>query len=611
MKPPVRTIDDLPAARKARQEKPAKQPFTLAPLRRFLPFLLRYPGQIAVVAAFLLVSTAAQLIIPMVAGSVVDLGISAKNLDVIGHYAGWILVYAAVMAVAGAIRFYVFSRLGERVLTDMRKAVFDHLMSLDATFFDTHRVGELTSRLNGDVASIRGIISSSLSVTVRSFVTLVGAVILMFATSPVMASAVIVIAPIIVLPVVMISRRLRRLSRRTTDTSAEMSAMATEALGATRTVKSFVQEVEQSRQYSLRAEYSFNSEMSRLGIRAVLVGSVMFTSTAAVVILVWWGSYAVMSGQISAGGLTQFMIYALMATGAIQGMSDFFGTVQIVAGSTERLMEILDTKSALPIPENPRPFPEPSPGTIVFDRVGFNYATRTRDLVLRDVSFEVRPGETVALVGQSGAGKSTSFALLQRFYDVTAGAILVDGLDIREVDPAQLRRRLAYVEQEPTTFAGSIAENIRFGRPEATDSEVEAAAKAALVDEYVGDLEEGYDTIVGERGILLSGGQKQRLAIARAVLKDAPFLLLDEATSALDAQSEYLVQTALARLREGRTTLVIAHRLATIRNANRIVVLDKGRLVEQGTHDELVKNDGPYAKLARLQFRDVPEKAAE
>ncbi|MEO6396345.1 MAG: ABC transporter transmembrane domain-containing protein [Devosia sp.] len=588
-----------------------KRPFTIDPVRRMAPFLLRYPGQIAAVAGFLLISTTAQLIIPMVAGKIIDFGIATKNLEVVSHYAGWIILYAAVMAVASAARFYVFARLGERVLTDLRKSVFDHMLSLDATFFDTHRVGELTSRLNGDVGAIRGIISSTLSVTVRSFITMVGAVALMFWTSPPMAVAVIIIAPLIVLPVVIISRRLRRLSRNTTDTGADMSAMATEALGASRTVKSFVQEPEQSRQYSLRAEFSFNSEMSRLSTRALLVGAVIFSSTSAVVILVWWGSYAVMSGQISAGQLTQFMFYAMMATGSLQSMSDFFGSLQIVAGSTERLVEILDTKSGLPVPAEPKPFPEPSPGTIRFDDVGFAYATRANDHVVQNASFTVASGETVALVGHSGAGKSTIFALLQRFYDVVSGAIEVDGLDIRQVDPAELRRRLAYVEQEPTIFAGSIADNIRFGRPEASDAEVEEAARIALVDDYVRDLAEGYDTIVGERGILLSGGQKQRLAIARAVLKDAPFLLLDEATSSLDAQSEHLVQVALARLREGRTTLVIAHRLATIRDADRIVVLQRGRIVEQGTHDELVRLDGPYAELARLQFRDVPPKAAE
>jgi ATP-binding cassette subfamily B protein len=305
------------------------------------------------------------------------------------------------------------------------------------------------------------------------------------------------------------------------------------------------------------------------------------------------------------------MFYALMATGSLQAMSDFFGTMQIVAGSTERLVEILDTKSGLPVSANPEPFPEPSPGTIRFSDVGFAYATRTGELVVRDASFAVGKGETVALVGHSGAGKSTIFALLQRFYDVKSGSIEVDGHDVRNVDPAELRRRLAYVEQEPTIFGGSIADNIRFGRPEATDAEVEAASRAALVHDFVVDLEAGYDTIVGERGILLSGGQKQRLAIARAILKDAPFLLLDEATSALDSQSEHLVQQALGRLMKGRSILVIAHRLATIRHADRIVVLDHGRVLDQGTHDELVKRGGVYAEFARLQFRDAPVEAAE
>lgn len=584
---------------------------SLRPLTRLIPYVTRYPGRLTATLIFLFVSTLASLAIPSFAGRIIDFGFLEKNLDQVSQYGLIIVGVAAIMALASAARFYFISLLGERVLTDLRKSVFDHLLGLDAAFFDRHRVGELTSRLNGDVATIRAVIGGTLSMTLRAFITMIGAVVLMFITSPYLALAVIVVAPMIVIPVLVISRRLRRMSRAAQDAIAEMSAMATEALGATRTVKSFVQEPVQSRAYGNRAEISFNAEVTRLGARAALVAGVMFTTIAALVVLLWWGSKSVFDGSVTAGQLAQFMIYALMATSALQGVSDILGTLQTVAGATERLLEILDTKSQLPVLANPERLPTPPLGTVTFQNVDFAYATRDDEAVLRELSFTVRKGETVALVGASGAGKSTVFSLIQRFYDVTGGSILVDGIDIRQLDPSELRRRFAYVEQEPTIFAGTIAENIRFGRPDATDGEVEAAARAALVHDFVAELDNKYDSIVGERGVMLSGGQKQRLAIARALLKDAPMLLLDEATSALDAQSEHLVQIALSRLMEGRTTLVIAHRLATIRDANRILVLEKGRLIDEGTHDELVRKGGRYAELAKLQFRNETVKAAE
>ncbi|RYE09022.1 MAG: ATP-binding cassette domain-containing protein [Hyphomicrobiales bacterium] len=598
----------LPPRRPRRTDRKTK---SLGPLRRLVPFVLRYPWRLAATALFLLISTASSLVIPMIAGQAIDMGFLARNLDEVTRFGWLIVIVAAVMAIASAARFYFISLLGERVLTDLRKSVFDHLLSLDATFFDTHRVGELTSRLNGDVATIRGLIGASISLIMRSTITIGGSLILMVLTSPLLTVAVVVIAPSILFPIIFFSRKLRKLSRRTSDSNALMSAMATEALGATRTVRSFVQEPEQSRLYSERAEHSFNSEVSRLIGRAALIACVMFTTITALVVLIWWGSQAVFSGQVTAGQLTQFMIYALMATGALQSISDVLGSFANVAGSTERLMEILDTQSSLKVRPDPIPLPVPALGTVSFDNVEFRYSTRD-DQILRGLSFDVAKGETVALVGSSGAGKSTVFSLIQRFYDVTGGAIRVDGIDIRDLDPSVLRRHFAYVEQEPTIFAGSIAENIRFGRPEASDAEIEEAAKAALVHGFVVELENGYDTIVGERGVMLSGGQKQRIAIARALLKDAPILLLDEATSALDAESERLVQAALERLMEGRTTLVIAHRLATIRDANRILVLEKGHLLDQGSHDELVRKGGRYAELAKLQFRlEQPNAAAE
>ena len=583
----------------------------LRPIRRLIPFVFRYRWRVLAVVAFLLVSSLSSLVIPSIAGTLIDKGFLAQNIEAVGQYGLLAILVAALMSAGAAGRFYFMSILGERVLTDLRRKVFDHLLVLDATFFDMHRVGELTSRLNGDVATIRSTMNATLSMALRNTVTLVGAVSLMFLTSPYMTLTILVVGPAIVVPVVIYARRLRRQSRRATDTMAEMSAMATEALGATKTIKSFVQEEEQSAHYGQRAEDSYHAEVSKLGTRAALLGGMSFLATSGLVVLVWWGSKAVFDGVVTPGQLAQFMMYALMASNSLTNLSELMGTLQTVAGATERLVEILDTEPGIQAPSNPVPMPVPPVGTVKFDKVSFAYGTRDDGKVIAELDFDVPQGKTVALVGASGAGKSTIFALVQRFYDVVGGRVLVDGLDVRQVDPAELRRRFAYVEQDPTIFAGTIAENIRFGRPGASPEQIEAAARAALVHDFVLDLPNGYDSIVGERGVMLSGGQKQRLAIARALLKDAPILLLDEATSALDAESERLVQLALARLMEGRTTLVIAHRLATIRDADCILVLEKGRLIGQGTHAELVRKGGKYAELAKLQFRDEVVPAAE
>lgn len=575
----------------------------LGPLRRLLPFILAYPVRLALTVLFLLVSATTSLAIPALLGGVIDQGFIQQNLTMVGQYGGIIIGIAAVMAIASGARFYFISVIGERVIADLRQAVFSHLLALDARYFDTNRVGELTSRLNGDVAIIRGAVGSSFSLALRSMVTIIGALIMMVLTSPALTLAVVVAVPAILLPVVAYSRRLRGMSRKTQDALADLSAMATEMLGSTRTVKSFTQEKVQSALYQDRTEDSYRAEVRRLAARSVLVALVIFLGTCALVGLVWWGARAVFDGSVTAGQLAQFMVYALMASGALTNVSEVLGTLQTVAGSTERLTEILDTKASIEDPKNPVNLPVPALGTVAFDRVSFNYDPASPGRVLDEVSFSVAKGETVALVGPSGSGKSTTLSLLQRFYDVTGGTIRVDDIDIRDARLIDLRQRFAYVEQEPTIFAGTIAENIRFGKPEATDAEVESAARAALVHDFVVDLPLGYGTIVGERGVMLSGGQKQRLAIARAILKNAPILLLDEATSALDAQSEHLVQMALEHLMEGRTTLVIAHRLATIRDANTILVLDAGRIIDQGTHEELVAKGGRYAELAKLQFR--------
>ncbi|KQX40561.1 ABC transporter [Devosia sp. Root436] len=580
---------------------PVAPPRKLQPLRKLVPFMLRYPVRLGLTIAFLLISTIASLAIPALLGGAIDQGFVAQNLENVGRY-GWLIIgVAAVMAVASGARFYFISVIGERVLADLRQAVFAHLLGLDARYFDTNRVGELTSRLNGDVATIRGAVGSSFSLALRSTVTIIGALVMMLLTSPILTLAVVVAAPAILFPVITFARRLRGMSRKTQDALADLSAMATEMLGATRTVKSFTQEPVQAAQYDQRSEASYGAEVRRLLARSVLVGMVIFLGTAALVFLVWWGARSVFEGTVTAGQLAQFLVYALMASGALTNVSEVLGTLQSVAGATERLTEILDTEPTIREPAQPVALPVPALGTVAFENVSFSYDGA--EPVLTGLDFSVGRGETVALVGASGSGKSTTLSLLQRFYDVSSGVIRVDGVDIRQARLRELRQRFAYVEQEPTIFAGTIAENIRFGKPEADEAEVEAASRAALVHDFVLDLPLGYDTMVGERGVMLSGGQKQRLAIARAILKNAPILLLDEATSALDAQSERLVQVALEHLMEGRTTLVIAHRLATIRDADKILVLDGGRIIDQGTHDELVAKGGRYAELARLQFR--------
>lgn len=584
-------------------ETPNVNPRKLQPLRRLAPFVLRYPWRLILAVVFLLVSAISSLAIPAMLGGAIDQGFIEQNLENVGRYAWLIVSIALVMAIASGLRFYFISVIGERVLADLRRAVFAHLLALDARFFDTHRVGELTSRLNGDVVTIRSAVGSSMTLALRSIVTIIGALIMMLLTSPVLTIAVVIAAPLILLPLIAYSRRLRGMSRKTQDALADLSAMATEMLGATRTVKSFTQEDAQADHYATRSEASYQAETKRLAARSVLVGMVIFLGSAAIVFLVWWGARSVFEGTVSAGQLAQFLVYALMASGALTNVSEVLGTLQTVAGATERLTEILDTEPSITEVANPVALPTPPLGTVAFEAVNFGYDTGGYEHVLTDLSFTVGRGETVALVGASGSGKSTTLSLLQRFYDVKSGAILVDGIDIRQVRLSQLRQRFAYVEQEPTIFAGTIADNIRFGKPDASDAEVIAAATAALVHDFVTDLPLGYDTIVGERGVMLSGGQKQRLAIARAILKNAPILLLDEATSALDAQSEQLVQKALEHLMQGRTTLVIAHRLATIRDADKILVLDGGHIIDQGTHDELVAKGGRYAELARLQFR--------
>ena len=592
----VATIADQVAA-----SSPRRNVAEPSSLRTILPFVLKCWPQLSLALFFLALATIATLAIPAVLGNFIQKGFIEKNVASIGDWSWLITGISAVIAVASGARFYFVASLGEKILTDLRQAVFAHLLTLDVAFYDTHRVGELTSRLNSDVATIRGVVGTTLTVTIRSFIVITGALAMMLTLSPTLALSVIIGGPLVMLPILFLSRRLRKMSRRAQDAVAELSAMATEMLGANRTVKSFNQEAEQTRRYQERSSASLSAETDRLVGRAVLIAVVMMIAALALVGIVALGAHATLTGQLTVGQLAQFLIYALMASGSVTNLSEVMGSLQTGAGSTERLAGLLNERPAVRVIPWAVALPEPAIGQLDFDNVSFHYDEADRPAVA-GLSFSIEAGHTVALVGASGAGKSTIFALIQRFYDITAGSIRVDGIDIRQADPAELRSRIASVEQDPTIFAGTIADNIRFGRVGATDAEVQDAARMALVTEFSDTLPLSLDTVVGERGVRLSGGQRQRIAIARAILKDAPILLLDEATSALDSFNEKLVQDALARLRAGRTTLTIAHRLSTIRHVDEILVLDQGRIVDRGTHGALVARSGIYEELVRLQF---------
>ena len=574
----------------------------LQPLRRLLPYLLHYPVRLALTLGFLVLSTVSSLFIPMLFGRMIDTGFVAGDLGTIGQHAWLIGLFGAAAALANGIRFYHIAFIGERIVADIRRSVFAHLLSLDPAFFDRHRVGDLASRLNGDVSTIKAAITATFSTALRALVTMAGAFVFMVTTNVVLTLAVILAAPFIMLPLLLMARRLRSMSRRSQDALAELAARSTEVLSAARTVKSFTREREEVSRYQAIGEGSFRSEVGRLKSRAMMISLLMLLSSTAMIFVIWWGAQAVFHGWASTGELTQFLLYAWISAGALATLSEVLGSLHVVAGSTERVVEILDTTALIGSPPAPEPFPASGAGVVAFSNVTFRYDPADPEPVLDHLSFEAASGKTLALVGSSGAGKSTIFSLLQRFYDVESGAILVDGVDVRRADLQQLRRRIAVVEQEPTIFSGTVEDNVRFGDTQASREAVVAACEMALADEFIAPMPLGYATRIGERGVTLSGGQRQRLAIARAILKNAPILLLDEATSALDSTSERLVQTALARLRSGRTTLVIAHRLATIRKADTILVINRGRIIEQGSHDELMRRNGAYADLARLQF---------
>ena len=578
---------------------------SVKPLAALWPFLRPHRRDMLLAGVALMLAAVFTLLIPVALRRVVD-GFGADQAVFIDSYFTAFFGVAAALALFTAARFYFVTRLGERVIADIRKAVYDRMIGMSPAFFEEMRTGETLSRLTTDTTVIQSVIGSSISVALRNLLLLFGGVGMLFVTSPWLTGTVLLAVPLVVGPIVLLGRRVRRLSRLSQDKIAESSALAGETLQAAATVQAFTYEDRARAAFSGAAEAAFDAAHQRVSTRAALTAIVIFLVFSAVVGVLWLGARSVIDGTMTAGTLVQFMLLAVFVAGSVGALSEVWGELQRAAGATERLVELLQAENPIQAPAEPTPLPPAvnggGPGAITFERVSFRYPSRPEAPALDGLDFAVRPGETVALVGPSGAGKTTVFQLLLRFYDPQTGRVLMDGVDLRHLSPTALRTRMALVSQEPVIFAASAFDNIRFGRPEASREEVEAAAEAAAAHDFLRALPNGYETFLGERGVLLSGGQRQRIAIARAILRDAPVLLLDEATSALDAESERLVQQAVERVSEGRTTLVVAHRLATVKKADRILVMEHGAIVSEGRHEELVAEGALYARLARLQF---------
>ena len=574
----------------------------LGSLRTLWPFVRRHSGLFTAWLLALAVSSAATLSLPPAVKQMIDHGFSSGGQ--INRAFALLMLVAVVMALGTAARFYFVSLLGEKVVADLRSQLYAHLIQLGAGFHDRSRSGELVSRLTADTELLRSVVGSTMSVALRSTVTVIGSLAMLFVTSPRLAAWSLLGIPLAVLPIIIGARKLRTVARNSQDRIADANSLASETLGAVRTVQAHAREPYERGRFDKALGDAIGAARRRIGAQSLVTASAILLVFGAIVGVLWLGAHDVIDGRLSAGTLGQFVLYALIGGGSVGALAEVWNELQRAAGGMGRIGELLQEDIEIRAPAQPHALPQPLHGEIQFNDVVFHYPQRPDQAALEHFNLHVRPGETVALVGPSGAGKSTVLSMLLRFHDPADGRICVDGIDVRQVDPAELRAQLALVPQQPTLFAASARDNIRYGRLQASDAEVEDAARAAEADGFLRALPQGYDSELGERGARLSGGQQQRVAIARALLKDAPILLLDEATSALDAQSEHSVQQALERLMAGRTTLVIAHRLATVLKADRIVVMDQGRIVAEGTHAQLLAEGGLYAELARLQFID-------
>ncbi|WP_341895707.1 ABC transporter transmembrane domain-containing protein [Ferrovibrio terrae] len=593
----------MPSATSASTQSAAepKHP-PLSALKPVFRFVAPYRWMAVGAAIALIVTSGAMLMIGQAIRRVIDVGFGHGNGAYLDLYFGALFGVVVILAAGTFARFYCVTWLGERVVADIRRAVYAHVLKLSPTFFEATRSGEVLSRLTTDTELIQTLVGSSISVALRNILLFIGSAGLLIITSPDLTMLVALVIPLVVLPIIILGRRLRKLSRESQDRIADLAAQAGETLNAITTVQAYTYEAREATRFGGHAEAAFGTAVRRIRARAWLTALVMLLVFGAVNAVMWIGGKAVFAGAMSAGELSAFVFYAVVGASSVGALSETWGDVQRAAGAAERLMQLLATEPTIRAPATPLELPAQPAGRLQFDAVRFHYPARPLTAALDGLSLDIAAGETVAIVGPSGAGKTTLFQLLLRFYDPDSGHIRFDGCDITQLDPVALRQHIGLVAQEPVIFGATVAENIRYGRPEATDADVHAAAEAAAARGFIQALPQGYDTYLGERGVRLSGGQRQRIAIARALLRDPPVLLLDEATSSLDAESERKVQTALERLMQGRTTLVIAHRLATVQKADRIVVMDQGRIVAAGRHDSLIAEDGLYARLARLQF---------